>query len=239
MTSFTIETYLQVLNGEISRFPTGFWTANDRYIKAAQITRYMIEFILKWDKEQVSKSLNKYTFRNHKLLGMLAIFFNNSPYYALDNAYPDEYLPWELSRAPLNTWDKKTASEALKWAIEVKEKLSRNDICKLYDYSFIMKHKLKAAYILFDSEFDYINSAYPGRFLPWDFKQCPQSFWDNENNKVKAIKWLVEEKLQLNPSKNLKLQPMDFIDNDLGGLLVKFNNSWRDAILFAYPSLSS
>lgn len=51
---------------------------------------------------------------------MLMQVFNDSPFLAINNAYPNKYKPWELSKCP-SIWDKNLAREATTWM--VKEKL--------------------------------------------------------------------------------------------------------------------
>lgn len=223
-----IEIYKQVLEGKLSRFPKGFWN-NIGLANEKAITEYLIETVLEWDKSMVCKKLSQKTFRQNKLGGMLNCSFSSSPYKALDNACSGMYKPWELSHSPINTWDVDTAIEALVWVIEVKCKLNDKQVLEEYGYEFVCSNGLKAAYSLFINEYEFINSAYPKKFKPWFFRQCPNDYWTPET-KVEAMKWLVYEQLDLNRCE-IYLTRKNFEDNGLVSLLLHhFNGSWREAI---------
>ena len=57
---------------------------------------------------------------------MIMKCFGNSPYEAINNAYPNKYKEWEFSFVPRGFWnDKENGIKATKWLIE--EKLKLND----------------------------------------------------------------------------------------------------------------
>ena len=79
-----------------------------------------------------------------------------------------------------------------------------------------------------------LNSVYPNRFKPWQFKQVPKGYWKSEDNCIKAIKWLVEEKLKVNSIEELSYNL--FKDNGLYWMLiVSFEGDYKKAIMTAYP----
>lgn len=41
-----------------------------------------------------------------------------------------------------------------------------------------------------------MNIAYPNRFQPWELSHVNNNFW-TEDNIIKAVKWLIEDKLKL------------------------------------------
>lgn len=92
--------YKQVLSGELMRFPNYFWQ-NDiggvNFIAANLCVKYLIEKILKWDIADICNNFNIDIFKKYKLAGMLNILFNNNSFLALDNAYPNMFLPININ----------------------------------------------------------------------------------------------------------------------------------------------
>lgn len=119
--------YQQVLNNEIPKFPLGFWQEDiggNLKIAAQLCTRYMIEDVLHWTVYEICNLLNKKTFKENKLGGMLDILFTGSIFEALDNAYPNKYPIGMIKHAnTISYWEKENngighAKKALSWVIE-------------------------------------------------------------------------------------------------------------------------
>jgi hypothetical protein len=88
-----------------------------------------------------------------------------------------------------------------------------------------------------NSPYKAINTLYPNRFKEWELLSTPNSFW-NEDNGIKAIKWLLEDKLNLSDEdiKNHYSRDM-IIQNGLGGMLAHvFKDRPYEAINIAYPN---
>ena len=124
---YAVQTYVKVLTGSRKRFPRDFWLDDERsnFIYSAQITRYLIEEILKWDDEQLKREICCKTFFEHKLKGMLCVLYGDSVFAALNNAYPGKFKEWELSCTPRNFWTIDTARQATIWLF--REKLNYTD----------------------------------------------------------------------------------------------------------------
>lgn len=125
-----VDIYKLVLSGELKRFPNYTWCEADAYDNAVACTRYMLEELLNWSKDDIKEKIEVKVFIKYKLSGMLGIIFNNSPFAAISLAYPDVYYPWELQMAPLRIWNKENAILAFKWLIENKLKWKEADIVK-------------------------------------------------------------------------------------------------------------
>ena len=67
--------------------PNSYWTKE----RAVEATIWLIEEKLKWSEEDVVKKLSKKIFYDNGLGGMLKAVFVNSPYAAINNAYPGKY----------------------------------------------------------------------------------------------------------------------------------------------------
>lgn len=130
-------------------------------------------------------------------------------------------LKGELKKFPDRFWTKPGAEYSakeitiyfieniLKWTDEeVKEKLCEK---------VFREHKLSGMleYVFGRSPFKAIENAYPGKYLPWEFKSCYKGIWEDEEKKEAAIKWLLEK---VKKDKFEELTNVDFLHNGLGGL---------------------
>ena len=78
---------------ELPCVPHLFWNMET----AKEATIWLIEEKLKWSDEDIRKKLSKKIFKENSLGGMLSNLFKNSPYLAIENAYPGKFKQWELS----------------------------------------------------------------------------------------------------------------------------------------------
>ena len=205
--------------------------------KAKEATMWLIEEKLKWGDEDVRRNLSKNTFKENSLVGMLDVLFNGSPYFAIENAYPGKFKPWEFSKVPKNFWNMETAKEATMWLIEEKLKWSDEDLRRNLSQNTFKENSLTSINSLFNgSPYLAIENAYPGKFKPWEFKRIPNNFWNLKTAREATI-WLIEEKLKWSDDDiRHRLSKSIFRKNSLGGMLaVLFNDSPYRAIENAYP----
>jgi hypothetical protein len=125
-----IKMYKAILKGNPRIFPRGFWQKPEAEFNAIELTKYLIENILNWKDEDIKEKVNKQLFKKYKLGGMLGKVFRDSPYSAINLAYPNRFKPWELISNPRNYWTKDTGILATKWLVEEKLKLSKEDNIK-------------------------------------------------------------------------------------------------------------
>ena len=79
---------------QLTRVPNSYWTLE----KGIEATKWLIEEKLKWTDEEVAEKLRRKTFLDNKLSGMLVQVFNNSPYEAINSAYPGKYVKTDFFR---------------------------------------------------------------------------------------------------------------------------------------------
>ncbi|MEK4620463.1 hypothetical protein NYE71_31175 [Bacillus sp. FSL K6-0273] len=200
------EIYQEVLNGKRDSFPYYVWSEGDKKLLARRVTKYLIEVILNWDTEEIKKGWNGKVIKKYKLNGMISLVYNGSPYAMLNDLYPNRFKEWELSYTPSNFWTKETAIEALRWTIEEKEKLTDEQLGKVYSQKWLVKHKLASpCYLLFNSSpYAMLNELYPNRFKEWELSYTPSNFWTKETA-IEALRWTIEEKEQLTGEQLLKV----------------------------------
>lgn len=174
-----IELYQMILKNQLNQFPKKYWVLQDAYINAADVTNYMINNILHWNDEDIRNKLNKSTFHNNKLGGMLKTLFNNNYYPAIDNARPGLFRKWEFKSSSVGNdfWNKDIAIEAIKWSIEEKLKVDferlPNEIIK---QTFVENNLGGMLTQLFNnSPYSAINAAYPGKYTQKQFKRNRRS----------------------------------------------------------------
>lgn len=222
------------------RFPIGTWIYFDvvDYKAAAIVTKAMIEEVLKWSEEDVVRKLNRKTFYDNGLGGMLTQVFVSSPYAAINNAYPEKYNPWQFGYVPNLYWTNETATEATKWLIEKKLNWTEEDVVRKLNRKTFQDNGFGGMLnqIFNNSPYAAISNAYPDKYNPWQLDSVPRSYWTNETA-AEATKWLIEEKLKWSEEEvSKKLRKKTFYDNRLRGMLkIVFNNSPYAAINNAYP----
>ena len=231
--------YLEEVLAKGKNFPSGTWSGDKKYENAKNVTKTLIEKVLKWSENDIKEKLSANTFRKNSLGGMLAVLFNDSPYRAIENAYPGKFKPWELPSVSKKFWNMETAREATIWLIEEKLKWSDDDIKEKLSANIFEKNSLGGMLVILfnDNPYFAIENAYPGKFKTWELSGgTPKYFW-NLKTAIDATRWLIEEKLKWSDDdiKN-KLSKNTFRKNSLGGMLtVLFNDSPYRAIENAYP----
>lgn len=231
-----IEIYKLVLKEDIKKFPKSFWQLPEAPENAITATQYLFEDILKWnDVDFIEKHSGK-TYIANKLYGMLTIVYKNTPFKALDAAYPGRFKEWELASTPMGFWNNETMVRAIKWLIEERLKWNRDDIKKNLKAQVFADNGLRTVLFKANGVFEALDLAYPKEFWPWELSSVTREFWNN-NTAKSATKWLFEEKLQWNRNDIVnRLTRQTFIDNGLEGMLdVVYGSSPFNALDDAFP----
>ena len=219
------EVYPEIKPWEMVVTPLNYFNEEENRIAAI---KWLVEERLKKDPRDISKD----DFHNNRLSGLLAVHYKNSPYAAIIEVYP-EVKPWEMADTPKNYFDDRSNRVvAIRWLVEGKLKKDPRDITNDdFDSNRLVglfgEHYGKSTYAA-------ISEAYP-EIKPWEMIKTPQSYFDDRSNRVKAIKWLVEERLKKDPR---EVTTRDFYENRLAGL---FHNSYGGSphavISDAYPEV--
>lgn len=235
-----IEVYKMVLDGSLKQFPFGFWKHQNKYANAREVLQYYIEDIQCWSLEEAIKNINNKDLSKYKLKGMMCLLFNDSPYLALKNAYPNEIIkPWFFKPTPKYIWENdETVKEALNWLFFEELKYTEKDITsKLNTYSFKIVDFPSLLSIRFDnSPFKALNFLFPDKYKPWEMACVGNNFWKDENNIKSALNWLFFEKLKWSTETIVKnISSELFHNNSLSGLFAQFNEQPYKIIEFMYP----
>ncbi|HHP1116800.1 TPA: DUF4046 domain-containing protein [Bacillus thuringiensis] len=190
--------YQEILDGKRRNFPQYTWSEDIDRELAKRITRYLVEVVLNWNTEQIINGWTRDLIVKYKLSGMLGIVYNGNLNQPLHDAYPDRFKEWQLRVAPIGYWTAENSLEALKWTIEVKEKLSDQELMRVYDKSWLRHHKLGTPLKVFwnESPFQMLNALYPSKFKAWQMRKTPRGFWTKETA-LELLKWTIEVKEKL------------------------------------------
>lgn len=231
-----IEVYKKILSGELKRFPYGFWQGEDGKENSIQVMKYLIEDVLKWNREDIKKNLVVVTFKKYKLSGMLKSLYEQSPYLAMEALYPGKFKPYSLKNAPKDYWNDGTVKIAIEDLMKelsltkeefvsniTKQILIDNDLGGLLDYCN-------------NSPYKALKIAFGETFNPWDMISAPNGYWTRATA-ISSIKKLIEEDLKWTDDeiKN-NISKEVFRKHNLSGMLnIIFGDSPYEAIDAAYP----
>ena len=148
--------------------PRNFWTKE----KGVEITKWLVEEKLKLSDEELKEQLSAKLFIDNQLGGMLQNCFNGSPYQAINIAYPNKFKEWDFKMTPINFWTKEKGIEVTKWLIEEKLKLTDDEIKEHLSQKLFKDNNLAGMLrcCFNDSPYQAINTTYPNKFKPEDFK---------------------------------------------------------------------
>ena len=152
-------------------------------------------------------------------------------YFGLERRYPPFFLTRDARRR---------AAIMTRFLIEEILDMEPQTILQDRDETFFIRHKLANVYRLFNySANRALGNAYPQLIPPWLSSRAADNYWESETNRLQAIRWLVEKRLQLNVQMLYKcsLSRKDFTDHGLSYMFNRYYNSVSKALLAAYPHL--
>lgn len=150
---------------------------------------------------------------------------------AVEKSFPLNFLKYDaLNRCRI----------IVKFLIEILLGYDLNNLQSKLTLEIMYSYKLSNIVRFFNYSISAIlQNTYPDLYPLWLTGHAPDGFWNNKENRVKAIKWLVERKLSLNISalNKIIITEKDFILNGLSYLFKQKYNSVPRALLEAYPLL--
>lgn len=237
------EVYLLLLKGSIKNFPCSYWKEGKKSIERAnRCIRYLIEDVLKWSQEDVYKNFQHETFSQYGLRIMLKKCFNYKFTEALESAYPGIYKPWLFKIVPRNYWTKERFIEALRWTIEEKLQIHKNQVPSMVGEDFMLENSLITGFIKFygSRTFEAIDDLYPGVYERFEFRKTPRSYWSKERA-IDALIWGLSRKKKFTVKSVIEDVNLDFIKKLKleYALNTFFNGSIPKMIDEAFPGIFS
>ncbi|RMF60184.1 MAG: hypothetical protein D6748_04675 [Calditrichaeota bacterium] len=123
------------------------------------------------------------------------------------------------------------------------DKILHKDPRKLLDEAdetFFIIHKIQNIYRFYNYSLNRVlQNAYPDLIHPWLKSRCQDNYWANKENRMKALRWLVEEQLKIPPSELYRhsISREDFARHGLSFMFNRYYNSVSRALGEAYPNL--
>jgi hypothetical protein len=153
-----------------------------------------------------------------------------------------EVLTGKRKVFPRNYWNepdsRKNAAIITRFMIENLLGWDYDDIREKLNIQVFAKYKLRgmAAQLFGEHTWKVVDNAYPGIFKPWELKGSNVGRW-TKRLRIEAVRWLVEEKLNLPREHLMYIEAHDFEQHGLAGLLSHYNGSPTAALAEAYPDV--
>ena len=153
-------------------------------------------------------------------------------YLGIDRTFPTIFLKRDAEQR---------AAILTKYLVEKILDIGPGDVLEKEDETFFIRHKLQNVYRLFNYSVNRVlGNAYPEVIHPWFSSRIPGNYWENESNRIQAIKWLIEDKLKIIPDKLFaySVSRKNFAENGLSYMFNQYYNSVSRALNEAYPNLN-
>ncbi|MDR4190856.1 hypothetical protein FO521_29060 [Bacillus pseudomycoides] len=141
----------------------------------------------------------------------------------ISELYPGKFKEKEINKNLRVFKTKEEALEVLRWTIEEKEKLSNQQLLKVYDLKWLRKVGLEGVcnYFWNSSPYAMLNDLYPNCFKEWELKVTPKGFWTKEKA-LEALRWTIEEKEKLTDQKLMKAYSRKWLKERKLGFPLKY-----------------
>lgn len=225
--------YDKVLNGQLKRFPQYTWELPNSLYYAKVITRYIFEEKLNWSIDDIKYQFKTAIIYKYKITGMHRTLFKSN-FDLIDNAYPNEILPWELKQTPPKFWESDVNKKmALQWLFEGK---LGGDLKNVSHNTFRQNGLYRLLSQFQNSPYQALEFMYPGKIKAWELGSVPNGFWNCDKNKREALKWLFEDIFNGDLTKITQtLSANTFKQYNLMRLLDHFSSSPYQTVNFYYP----
>lgn len=156
-------------------------------------------------------------------------------YIGIINEFPPLYFAQDAEKKIISII-KYVQEEFLNQSIE--EFTKSNSIALLYDLKLI-----SIARYLNYSWNKLIHLVYPKHYNPWQLGKVDHGYWDNQKNRISAVKWIIQEYLNTNPENIWRLIKAKSYNRALYGklglsyLYNEHYNSLFKSLHEAYPEL--
>jgi len=149
----------------------------------------------------------------------------------LERFYPKCFLDYN---------GKERAALIIRFLLEEYLKTDPYTVLQQKDSTFFIQYKIQNIYRLFNYSMNRVlYNAYPCTVKLWMSSRIPENYWEEKANRVEAIRWLVEDRLGLDPQhfKKPVFHKKAFAENGLSYMFVQYYNSVSRALQEAYPQL--
>lgn len=226
-----IEIYKLVADGELKKFPNNYLDKNT--IKV--IFRHIVLNVYGYSRKDVIEKVDK-KFMQENFLGGAKKFFELSVGRLIIYCFPEwDIRLWEFKQVPKGFWENEENRMAFVIWVAERENVDINtrDGLRAITASVINKYAGGKPMSYAGGLYELLNSVACNKYKKWEITKM--SSWSREEV-ILATKWLIEEKLQLNPEEICGLKVADFARHNLDGMLNKAcSHSVFRALEMTYP----
>ncbi|MEK6928316.1 MAG: sigma-70 family RNA polymerase sigma factor [Nanoarchaeota archaeon] len=218
---------------------------------ARRIVRAAISEVAKIPLEEIPSRVGKIFFEDMGLTGFLRAIYHNSPFEAVQDAYSDNFLPWDFNQVPKKYWQGsegiKHGADALKWFC-AKHNLLKPEDCKRVSRATFKEDGLRG---LLQTQFqDSPTLAFQFLFPGIKPEECssinPSGHWNSlENRRLALVSYLFAHNRPnieiLNPEETYDQGLKHFVtasslSSSFPGLLYKYNGNVFNLFHSNYPA---
>ena len=186
--------------------------------------------------------ITKKIFCNNYGGGLLAGYYNNTPFKFIQSVFPDiDWLPWKFRQTKRGYWKEKENCKIYadwlgkKLGFETMEdwyKITGKDFHNNYGRGLLANYYK-------DSPLTFVTSVFSDiDWLPWKFICTPHYYWKEKENHKLYADWLGEELGFKTEEDWYKIIGKDFHNNYGGGLLASYyNNTPSEFIQSVFPGI--
>jgi hypothetical protein len=147
--------------------------------------------------DDIPKKVNHKIFKQYGLVQLLNRIFRGSTYEIINYIFPDKWHPWEFKHVPNKFW-KDTYNHKLVWEWFIQQLIKDNiikeekDIIHIIDGALLSKYGLAGLYNIYSKN----TYKFLSNFIDcyeWELKQVPSNFWDEKENRIKAMKQYINK----------------------------------------------
>lgn len=169
-----------------------------------EILIYLIEAKYCLSDEEIV-SISRDWIKEHKLYGALLRQYKGNIIDLIESIYPERYKPWQFASVGVKYWNvKENRIKAIQWLIDklLIDKIIESiddlpNVVTTYTFADYGMSTLVGKYYN-HSVYAAIEEVLPNKFNQWDYYYLPEKYWSNKNNRIAALKNLIEDKLGIN-----------------------------------------
>lgn len=146
-------------------------------------------------------------FKKYKLEGLISTKFNNNLYEIFNYLYPNKWSRWDYNRVTRNFYEIKENRIKTIRDLIIKDNLySKEDLIKIANINYFKINGIISLVCKYyaGSPIKCIIECFPEfNIYEWEFKQCPNGYWESEDNRKNSFKQLIEYKLLLKTKEDI------------------------------------
>lgn len=155
------------------------------------IVRSLIEDIAEIPKKDIPKKVTFKLFKDAGLEKMLWVYYGNSPFHAVMDAYEGEFVPWEFAKKPQGFWKGKKGfvhvQDAIRWFCKKYDIVSIEDCYKVTGTDFEKNGLSLVLNILFHGSPHLALQIQFPELPAWKMGYTPRGYFEDVSHQRRAV----------------------------------------------------